>query len=55
MLVLSDGRVAELDSPKVLMKKEGSIFRGMRQVRIQGDFAKKDGPGCGIGRVLLLI
>ena len=32
VLVLSEGRVAELDAPKVLMKKEGSIFRGMCQV-----------------------
>jgi len=31
VLVLSEGRVAELDSPKVLMNKNGSIFRGMCQ------------------------
>merc|ERR1712106_620648 len=31
ILVLKDGTIAELDSPKNLMQKEGSIFRGMCQ------------------------
>eukprot|EP00092_Neocalanus_flemingeri_P004166 GFUD01004481.1.p1 GENE.GFUD01004481.1~~GFUD01004481.1.p1 ORF type:complete len:1636 (+),score=378.79 GFUD01004481.1:74-4981(+) len=31
ILVLKDGSIAELDSPKNLMQKEGSIFRGMCQ------------------------
>lgn len=31
ILVLKDGTIAELDSPKALMKQEGSIFRGMCQ------------------------
>jgi len=30
-MVLKEGEVAELESPKALMKKEGSIFRGMCQ------------------------
>ena len=32
ILVLKDGNVAEMDSPKHLMQTEGSIFRGMCQV-----------------------
>jgi len=31
ILVLKDGNIAELDSPKSLMQKDGSIFRGMCQ------------------------
>jgi len=31
ILVLKDGNVAEMDSPKQLMQTEGSIFRGMCQ------------------------
>lgn len=31
VLVLSEGHVAELDQPKTLMHKEGTIFRGMCQ------------------------
>ena len=33
ILVLSEGKVAELDSPKTLMNKSGSIFRGMYNQR----------------------
>ena len=29
VLVLDDGRVAELDTPDVLLRQEGSLFRGM--------------------------
>ena len=32
VMVLSEGKVIELDQPKRLMQKEGSIFRGMCQV-----------------------
>ena len=33
VLVLKDGVIAELDSPRTLMQTEGSIFRGMCQVQ----------------------
>ena len=33
ILVLKDGNLAEMDSPKQLMQTEGSIFRAMCQVR----------------------
>ena len=33
ILVLKEGNVAEMDSPKQLMQTEGSIFRAMCQVR----------------------
>ena len=33
VLVLKDGVIAELDSPKQLMQTDGSIFRAMCQVR----------------------
>ena len=33
VLVLKDGVIAELDSPRTLMMTEGSIFRGMCQVQ----------------------
>ena len=32
VMVLSEGRVVELDPPKELMHKEGTVFRGMCQV-----------------------
>ena len=35
VLVLAEGRVAEIDSPRTLMNTEGSIFRGMCQVNTQ--------------------
>merc|ERR1719382_2298072 len=37
ILVLKDGNVAEMDSPKQLMQTEGSIFRGMCQVGFKSD------------------
>ena len=33
VLVLKDGNLAELDTPKQLMQTEGSIFRSMCQVK----------------------
>ena len=38
ILVLKDGNVAEMDSPKQLMQTEGSIFRGMCQVGLISDY-----------------
>ena len=38
ILVLKDGNVAEMDSPKQLMQTEGSIFRGMCQVGLMSDY-----------------